>query len=229
MTVRSYFITGTGTDVGKTLVSAGIVCRALESGIPAVVVKPVQTGTDDYPADIDTISSLVPGLTALPRELSMPFEFKFAASPHLAAAMEGKCLKLKDIVAVCRRAEKAVTEGMLLFEGAGGVMVPLNDRDFMLDLARELGHPVIVVSDARLGTINHTLLTVAALRHAGVTIAGVVVNNMPGDDDPVAADNIKIIRERGDVRILAVIRRISGNPDLHKLSAAFSSFDPHSL
>ncbi|MDD3118446.1 MAG: dethiobiotin synthase, partial [Victivallales bacterium] len=122
MSQNNFFVTGVGTDIGKTFVTAGLARRAIDAGIKTALVKPVQTGTDDYPPDVVTIARLVDGLYPLPREIAIPFEFKFAASPHLAAQREGRALITADIVAACRRAEQTPGPELLLFEGAGGLI-----------------------------------------------------------------------------------------------------------
>ena len=225
MSKPCFFITGTGTDVGKTFVTAGIALKCVEAGIKTALVKPVQTGTDDYPADVTTISRMVDGLYPLPHDTAVPFEFKFAASPHLAARLENRPLSTADVVAACRRAETVPGPELLLFEGAGGLYVPLNGHDTMLDLIRELNYPVILVCPTGLGAINYAMLSVMALRNCGAKIAGIVFNGMPEQPDPIAEDNINTIARMSGVPILATIPRLHGRIDQPRLSLAFAGLD----
>lgn len=204
MKTRCFFITGTGTDVGKTVVTAGIAASAIAAGLRVAVIKPVQTGTDDYASDPDVIARLVPDLVRLPPELEIPFRFRLAASPHLAAEREGRIIRMDEVAAVCRRAAESASADVVLFEGAGGLMVPLNRNDTMLDLIRELGIPVILAADAGLGGINHAMLSIMAMREAGITMAGVVLNRFRGGD-LIHEDNRRTIAALSGLPILAVI------------------------
>lgn len=225
MHARPFFITGTGTDIGKTFITAGIAAKAVEAGLKTALVKPIQTGTDEYPSDVQTIHAMVPGLYPLDATLAVPFQFKLAASPHLAARMEGKQLKINEIVRHCRELEQLTEPDLMLFEGAGGLYVPLNDTDTMLDLIARLGYPVILVADALLGTINHTMLSVMALRGAGIKIAGVIINNMPENENLIATDNVATIAQHSKLPILATVKRITGEITAPKLIGALKQLD----
>ena len=156
------FVTGTDTGVGKTLVSA-LLCAALE----AFYWKPIQTGVQE-----GTDRRTVMQLAELPEERTLPecYCFDPPVSPHLAAEWAGATIDLGKI----RRPANA-PPGRLITEGAGGVMVPVNESQFILDMMRALEMPVIVVSRSALGTINHTVLTLDAIRAAGLSVQGVVV------------------------------------------------------
>ena len=174
------FVTGTDTDIGKTLVSAWLVQHWRAS-----YWKPVQSGPDQ---DQDIIRRLVPDATIVPSrwELSQPL------SPHLAAQHDNVQIELDDFTL-------PATSGPLVVEGAGGILVPLNTKATMIDLMAKLGLPVLVVARSALGTINHTLLTVQALRHRDIPIWGVVMNGPPN------ADNAQAIEHFGQVKVLAQI------------------------
>ena len=204
MLAKRFFITGTGTDIGKTVVTAGIAAAAVAAGYKTAVVKPVQTGTDDYDSDPMTVARLVPGLISLPPDAAIPFRFRFAASPHLAAAREGRMLHLDDVVDACRRSEQLAAADVILFEGAGGLIVPLNEHDTMLDLIEELGAPVILAADAGLGGINHAMLSIMALRQRHVSLAGIVLNRYRADD-AIHVDNLKMIAALSNLPILSAI------------------------
>lgn len=153
----NYFVTAIGTDSGKTVVSA-ILCKALG----ADYWKPVQAG---FPRDGDTISQLVPNTIIHPEA----YLLNTPASPHAAA-------KIDNIVIDKSKISLPKTNNNLIIEGAGGCLVPLNDNDFVIDLAKQFGSPIILVSNLYLGSINHTLLTVNLLNQLQLLIAGIIFN-----------------------------------------------------
>lgn len=162
--MRGVFVTGTDTGVGKTVVAALL---ALGSG--AAYWKPVQCGTAPSTDRAD-----VARWTGLPEDRLLPEAYRLAlpASPHVAAHAAG-------VVIDPARLTLPVRPEPLVVEGAGGILVPLNDRHTMLDLMEWLGLPVILVARTQLGTINHTLLSLQTLRHRGLTIQGLVLNGEP--------------------------------------------------
>jgi dethiobiotin synthase len=193
------FVTGTDTDVGKTIISALLVL-----GLGARYWKPIQSGTEE-PTDAQKIQKI----TGLDKKYFLPETYKLRAplSPHLAARLDGVCIDLNDIcLPECK--------GSLIVEGAGGVMVPINEKHFMLDLMKKLSLPVLIVARSTLGTINHTLLTVDKLRQAGLEILGVVLNG------PQNSGNKESIEKYGRVNVLAEVEPL---PELthHTLRKAF--------
>ncbi|GEM46057.1 dethiobiotin synthase [Deinococcus cellulosilyticus] len=165
--MKGYFVTGTDTGIGKTVVSAAL-CLKLQ----ASYFKPIQTGPD---SDTGTVQALS-GAFAFPPVHHFPDPL----SPHAAARNAGASIDPSGIQVPSRRP--------LVVEGAGGVMVPLNDRHLMLDLIQQIGLPVVVVASTRLGTINHTLLTLQALRMVGCQVHGVV---HVGEPDPISLEAIE--------------------------------------
>lgn len=155
----NYFVTAINTDSGKTLVSA-ILCQALQ----ADYWKPVQAG---LPGDAAIVKDLVSfsGFTIHPET----HRLKMPASPHAAAAAEGISITLQDFKA-------PLTKRDLIIEGAGGCLVPLNNSDFVIDLAARFSAQVILVSNHYLGSINHTLLTFETLKHRGLPVKGIIFN-----------------------------------------------------
>jgi dethiobiotin synthetase len=178
-----FFVTGTDTGVGKTVVSA-LLCAALD----AIYWKPIQTGSRE-----GTDRNTVMGLAHLARTRTLPETYVFGppVSPHLAARMAGRQIELRKIKAP----DLPVSEN-LITEGAGGALVPINRTQLMTDLMRHLGFPVLLVSRTSLGTINHTLLSVAALRAARLDIRGVILAGQPN------LENRKAIEHYGEVSVI---------------------------
>lgn len=179
-----YFVTGTDTDVGKTVVSTLLVRQ-----LNAFYWKPVQSGTKDI-EDKNEVMRL--GQIDAEKILPCAYELTEPLSPHDAAAIDGVEIDLATI-------EKPEIDGHLVIEGAGGIFVPINNEFFMIDLIEKMECEVIVVARSGLGTINHTLLTLKALRDRGITVKGVVLNG------PLNERNKKSIEQFGKVRILGEI------------------------
>lgn len=188
------FVTGTDTGVGKTLVSA-LLCAALDG----VYWKPIQTGASE-----DTDRHTVMELAELDAERTIPecYVFNPPVSPHLAAEWAGAMIDLSTV-----RRPEAELSGPLIVEGAGGVMVPVNDREFMLDLMCRLALPVVVVARSALGTINHSLLTLGALERSGLTVKGVIIVGTPNRDNERAIERYGCAPILGRVPLLEVINR----------------------
>lgn len=185
---RGVFVTGTDTNVGKTVVAA---CLAAAWG--AAYWKPVQTGLADDPGDTATVTALA----GLPPERVLPPTYAFQAplSPHAAAAAERASVEL-DALAL------PAGQRFVVVEGAGGLLVPLNRSALMIDLIRKLDLPAVLVTRSTLGTINHTLLSLGALRARQVPILGVVMNGPPNPG------NRRAIEQFGRARILAELPRV---------------------
>ncbi len=181
-----FFITGTDTNVGKTLVSA-LLCAALD----AIYWKPIQTGTRE-----GTDTATIMRLAGLPRSRTIPEAYRFAppVSPHLAARRAGVRIEMRKI-----RLPRISARENLIVEGAGGALVPINGTELMTHLMKHLRLPVLLVSRTSLGTINHTLLSVAALRAARLDLRGVVMSGAPN------ADNRRAIEHFGNVPVVGVV------------------------
>lgn len=163
--MRKIFVTGIGTDIGKTVVSA-IITEALK----ADYWKPVQTGAF-FSSDSDTVRKLISNEVSVIHPES--YSLKDPKSPHEAAANENVTIDPEKIVL------PACTNKTLVIEGAGGVMVPLNDRYFIIDLIQKFDAEAVVVTQNYLGSINHSLLTIDALKQRGIKITGVVFSGSP--------------------------------------------------
>ena len=182
------FVTGTDTGVGKT-VAAACLARAWRAGY----WKPVQTGRAAGDDDTATVVALA-GVSA-EHVYAPAYALRAPLSPHAAAELEGVRITM-DAIALPQTAHP------LVVEGAGGLFVPLNNRDFMIDLMAKLPLPILLVARSTLGTINHTLLSLAALRSRRLPIAGVVLNGPPN------AGNRTAIERFGQVRVLAELPRV---------------------
>ena len=158
----NYFVTAIGTDSGKTLISI-LLCRALQ----ADYWKPVQAG---YPTDSETVKTFLRNSNSIVH--SETYLLKEPASPHAAAALENLTIDLNKFTV-------PKTVGDLIIEGAGGCLVPLNDKDFVIDLARRFNASVILVSNLYLGSINHTLLSWEAIMKRDLPIKGIIFNGTP--------------------------------------------------
>lgn len=203
---KGLFVTGTDTRVGKTIVTAGLVRFARRRGLRALGVKPVETGCalrsgSLYPEDGAFL--VAASEKALTLDDVTPFRFSLPASPARAAAMEGRKLTVSDLV----EHVSALEEGsdLLVVEGAGGLMVPIQENRMMIDLVERLGYPVLLVGRTRLGTVNHTLLSVSALRARNIEIAGIVLScSFPEagpEEDYTPRDIARLV---GDIPVLVL-------------------------
>jgi dethiobiotin synthase len=189
--IRGVFVTGTDTGVGKTVTAAALMHRYRRIGAVRYW-KPIQTGieADDDTATVRDLSEcaeeeIFDNGIRLPRPLS----------PHLAARLAGQEIKLDRVIALLA---SQPTTARWIVEGAGGVRVPINDSDFMTDLIERLAIPALVVARSGLGTINHTLLTIEALRRRSLVVAGVVMVGEPNHENRQAIErfgNVPVIGE----------------------------------
>lgn len=202
---KGVFIVGTDTDVGKTIVTAGLVHALRKSGINTCCFKAVLSG------GIKENGKLVPGDVKLVKEvgkideeyeLMNPYCFETPVSPHLAAKLENVEIDREKILNIYRRLSKKYE--FVVAEGAGGIIVPIIDRDyFVYDLIKDLNLPVIIVARAGVGTINHTALTVKFVESIGLDIKGIIINRYT--DEIHVKDNIETIKKITNKEIIAVI------------------------
>jgi dethiobiotin synthetase len=195
--MTALFVTATGTDIGKTFVTAGLIRHIRAAGGSVAAIKPVVSGfdPDDWQGSDPALL-----LAALGRPLTLeevegvsPWRFKAPLSPHTAAQREGRAIAFQEVVAFCRRA-MAARRGVLLVEGIGGVMVPLDDRHSVLDLMSMLRIPIILVAGSYVGTLSHTLTALEVVARRNIDIAAVVVSESNGSaaslEDTVATIQI---------------------------------------
>lgn len=187
--MKQYFVTGISTDIGKTVVSA-VLCRRLN----AAYYKPIQAGNLEN-LESDFIKNLVPGITIFETK----YKLNNPLSPHLAAKLDNVRIDIENITLPNFKES-------LIVEGAGGILVPLNDEYTILDLIKKLKLPVIVIVKHYLGSINHSLLTCEVLKQSGVEIAGIIFNGESNEESE------KIILKRTQIPCIGRI------PELEKLN-----------
>jgi dethiobiotin synthetase len=219
--VKTLFITATGTETGKTYIAAAL-GRALKAkGKSVRVCKPVISGFDGETAEDSDTFVLLQSLGLDPTdeavEACSPWRFREPLSPDMAARREGREIDFATLVDFCRDAEKG-PEDVLLCEGIGGAMVPLDDTRTVLDWIEEWGVPALVVAGSYLGTLSHTLTTVAAMRQRGVEVVGVVVSESEESLVPVEETVATLARFLKGVKIAAVARNAEPEAVLEALS-----------
>lgn len=183
--MKRFFLTGTDTDAGKTLISAALLYRATLDGHTSFGLKPIASGSDDTTAGLRNRDALLHQQYSsgnLDYSLHNPITLKPAIAPHIAAAQAGIPLSCVYLAQHCR-AGLEQTVDYHLTEGAGGWLVPLNDTETLADFAQHLDCPVILVVGLRLGCINHACLTAEAIKAAGLTLAGWVANGIDPNMD----------------------------------------------
>jgi dethiobiotin synthetase len=197
------FVTGTDTDVGKTQVTAGL-ALALREYCSVGLWKPVQSGVELGSAYSDSYR-LWAGSGADGAESDLvEGTFAWPLAPWMAARRVGREISYEQLVQIGER--RMGEHDVLLVEGAGGVAVPLTAERMVIDLMADLQLPAVVVARTGLGTVNHTLLTVEALRRRELDVLGVILNDVPKPADAqMIAENVEMIERFGDVRVLGVL------------------------
>ncbi|HEY8347654.1 MAG TPA: dethiobiotin synthase [Symbiobacteriaceae bacterium] len=220
------FVTGTDTGVGKTVVTAGLAATFRRHGVDVGVMKPVETGWDgearpeDWPPDAAFLAAAA-GCDD-PRELVVPAFYPEPLAPAVAARRAGRPVPWEALVSAYRRL--AERHRLVLVEGAGGIAVPINEEKTMADLAAALGLPVLVVARPNLGTINHTVLTVAYARQQGLRVLGVVINGWDPDSAGVAEETSPAEIERmTGVPVLGRVPRLPAVNDPAQAEAAVAA------
>jgi dethiobiotin synthetase len=210
------FVTGTGTEVGKTVVAATIAHTLAEEGKRIAVFKPAVTGLDELAADGPQSGQIGPfeagrpdrpdhvvlreaaGSTQSDEEIA-PYRYGPPMSPHLAAELAGEEIEPARLLAAARTA--AARADALVCEGVGGLLVPLSPGYLVRDFAADLGLPVVIAAAPGLGTINHTLLTIEAARAAGLEVSVVVLTPWPDTPSPIEESNRETIAELGGFEV----------------------------
>ncbi|MFH7320042.1 dethiobiotin synthase [Desulfurivibrio sp. D14AmB] len=219
------FVAATDTEVGKTMISALLVDFLRRRGVAAAYQKWVATGCGGpVPEDLAAVAACSGQPSALAGaagglELAVPYRFRLPASPHLAAEQEGARVETERLRSLFHQARAGCE--LLVVEGVGGLLVPLNRQKLLADLVTELALPVLLVARSGLGTINHTLLSLEAMRSRKLALAGVVFSD-EAEDLPavIVEDNMRTIAELGRVSVLGRL------PRCRDLAAARRAFVP---
>lgn len=196
--IKGLFITGTDTDIGKTYISR-ILADSFSSIFKTTYMKPVQTGCfmdKNGTLLAPDFQYVLSGKAVMTGTLDqhIPYRFESACSPHLAARLAKQQISFEHITNCLLKIAKDDT--MVLVEGAGGILAPLSETTYVIDLIKHLHLPVIVVTSPHLGTLNHTFLTFKVLQLAGAQIAGIVLNNCRNDpEDYIYLENVKMIQD----------------------------------
>jgi dethiobiotin synthetase len=215
--MTAIFVTATGTDIGKTFVTAGLIRHFRQAGRSVGAIKPVVSGFD-----LETVAGSDPavllsalGRPVVPEEIDRisPWRFLAAASPDIAAQREGRVIDFNALVEFSRRST-AMKNDMLLIEGVGGIMVPLDARHTVLDWMTALRVPLILVAGSYLGTISHTLTALHVLAHRKLDIATIVVSESPQSPVPLE-DTVGTITRFADSIEVVGLPRLSANTAAH--------------
>ena len=212
----SFFVSGTGTDVGKTFVSAAFILALQKKGLSVGYEKPAETGCktlrgEPICADVEFIKSLTQCVTALPEYVFAP-----PRAPFIAAEEAGVSISMDTLIKRFKR-RKAEVDSMVV-EGAGGLLVPLTSRDSYADLICALEIPLLIAAEAGLGTINHTLLTIEAARSRKIQIVGIVFSSTSPRDSDLVQSNADEIQRISGIPVLGVLPYMS-SPTRENLSA----------
>lgn len=202
--MRGVFVTGTDTEVGKTIVAAAVVAAAVERGMRIAAFKPVVTGLDepvvDWPRDHELLASVANAGQA-PDDVA-PHRFGPAVSPHLADRHREVD---PDALVEAARVEASKAEAIVV-EGVGGLLVPLTNDYLVRDFAGELSLPVVIAARPGLGTISHTLLTIEAARAVALRIQAVVLTPWPEEPSAMERSNMETIERFGEVPVIGLPR-----------------------
>jgi dethiobiotin synthetase len=223
--MSAYFVTATGTDIGKTFVTAGLVRHLRQTTKKVTALKPIVSGFDIATAAISDPAVL---LDALEEPISVealtrisPWQFAAPLSPDMAAAREGREIVFSELVAFCREA-MAKNDGTLFIEGVGGIMVPLDSEHTVLDWAKALDLPLIVVAGSYLGTISHTLSALDVIARARLKVAALVVNDS-GDGAVPLEETLVTLRRFTKTIPIATVPRVKAPAGAREAFAALAA------
>jgi dethiobiotin synthetase len=204
--MKGFFVTGTDTGVGKTIISCGLAAELKGKKIDVGVFKPLLSGISRYHPESDTSLLKQMSQTSLSYEDITPFEFEEPLAPYIAGKLEGKVVRIEDVLnhwEIIKHKHE-----YFIVEGAGGISVPLGESFLVSDLIKALQLPIIIVARPNLGTINHTFLTVQYATSIGLRVAGIVINGISDNPDLVEKTNPKIIEEICNVPILGITPKL---------------------
>lgn len=218
---RSWFVTGTDTDVGKTAICCALLSAANERGLRTAAVKPVAAGCNSDGHNSDALELQQVMSETLDYSQINPVALKRAIAPHIAAKLEGRSLRASQLEGICRGVMAGSSE-FTLIEGAGGWRVPLNASETLADLANRLQIGVILVVGMKLGCINHALLTAEAIRRDGLPLVAWVANQV-GPKMPQHDENIVTLKQLLPAPLLGDVPHIA--PYLPQVAREYLSLD----
>ncbi len=221
---QTFFVTGTDTDVGKTLVTAAFLALCREKGFTVSAMKPVAAGAESRDGELKNTDALVlqEGSTVRqPYSIVNPVCLAQPIAPHIAAAQVGRLLDARQVVLQCRKF-MAVPADYCFIEGAGGWRVPLNFEETYADVVTQLDIPVILVIGLKLGCLNHALLTAEAIQNAGGRLAGWVGNQCQRQPMAGQQANVDTLRHMLKVPCLGVVPYIEGGAPYQAASGYLS-------
>ena len=201
-----FFVTGTDTNVGKTFISSALLCLARKCGLRCIGMKPIAAGCRLEAGTLlndDVLALISASATDLDYETLNPVPLEPPIAPHIAAAQVGRTICAKDMTAHCRTVVDQDVD-FVLIEGAGGWLVPINGTETLADVCIELQASVILVVGMKIGCLNHALLTAAAIRQAGLNLAGWVANSVT-EAMPCLDENVDTLRTRLQAPCLGVV------------------------
>ncbi len=203
----SYFVTATGTDIGKTYVTAGLVRACRRKGRAVTALKPVVSGFDPLSPESSDPYALMDAMDLPVTSLDRISPWRFAAplSPDMAAAREDREIDMKDVEGFCR--EALATQETVFIEGVGGVMVPMNARETVADWMAALRLPLILVAGSYLGTISHTLTALDVVLRRELNVACIIVNETENSTVPLKDTIATIARFSGGITVASLPRR----------------------
>jgi dethiobiotin synthetase len=203
---QAYYVVGTDTGVGKTLIASALIKHFVSCGLKTVGMKPVASGCDEVSGHFinsDVTALMQASNVAAPLALVNPYQFTPAIAPHIAAKQAGVTIDIEVILAAYQQLRASAD--VVIVEGAGGFLVPLNQNESLADLAIKLDLPVILVVGMRLGCINQALLTVEAIRARGLQLKGWVANQIE-PDMAMFEENLETLEQHIDAPCLCVVR-----------------------
>jgi dethiobiotin synthetase len=208
-----FFITSTGTDIGKTFVLTNICQKLIAEGKKVTAIKPIISGFKDQDPNSDSAKILqVLGLDFTSQNLNniSPYRFLAPLAPNIAAALENKDINFDELIQFCQKYINQAEQdnSYLLIEGAGGVMTPITDDKVFADLIADLNIPTILVVGNYLGTISHTLTAIKAMSTYNIKIAEVILN-IRDDDNVDAQDTLKVLRKFTNLKISTIAKPLS--------------------
>jgi len=218
--MRAIFIAGTDTGVGKTVICGLLARHLVNKGLRVVTQKWVQTGCSNFSKDVLLQQKIIGKKNNDFKNYSQftcPYIFKPAVSPHLAARLEKKKINPQEIKKSFQLLSREFD--YVIVEGTGGLLVPFNEKQLLVEIVKELGLPILLVVQNKLGAINHTLLAIEALRGRKIKLLGIVFNNLKGEEKKVLKDNPRIIRSISKSRIFG---SMPWKKDFNKLFREFT-------